>query len=417
MFDILLIKSLSSILFLALYIHQWLVIKSLEARLAFLFFFLLYYIGGVSSSIFLEDVKLYFPGSGLYQTSSTELSWILYFTLCFLVPYIFVWLIEWILKYRRNDDKTGFIPSIYLWFYFVLFILCLLYNVGYETLFYPKHTDYTQQIMQRYTINYSPVFVFFTLVGGFILFFNLSLTYLCRYKSFWCWFLLLFFLVTYYLVVDRVFYSKLYLVAYFISIMFTLFILYKGEVVKVFAFFIVSTLLFLVYYNHSVYGGFEYILLPIIKAVTRYSNPIYYYVDYYLNHDFEGGFYFSGTLTGETSNYLTKLYNHTYAVTDTDVVGTLSSGLIVHNFANIGVFAIMLSLIEFFILICLYALCRTNSNPVLNLSVFSFLIFSVMNLSFISVLINPSSGVLLLCCFLLLVRFAKIKNHKSESFY
>ncbi|WP_206208100.1 hypothetical protein, partial [Vibrio sp. V10_P2A27P122] len=98
-------------------------------------------------------------------------------------------------------------------------------------------------------------------------------------------------------------------------------------------------------------------------------------------------------------------YNHAFLISNIDVVGTLSSGLIVHNFVNLGALTIIFSCLEFSFLILAYRFFRIESDNVINLSVFSFLIFSVMNYSFVSILANPSCGFALIFLILFITKF------------
>lgn len=410
---ILLIKVLLSLLFLILYGYQWASIKSKEAKIGFLFFFTFYYVGGIINSIIIEDVNQFFPESGLYQVTGSGLSWLIYFTIIYLVPYVFVWIIDFILRDENYSHEVY--PANLKWvgslFFAYIIYVCL--NIDIEQILNFKELGYSNQVNNRYELNYTSSFQFFTLVGGFLLCYYLSISNVLLHKGVRCWIVIIVVIMTYLFIVERVFYSKLYFIGLCISILFSFFILSKVSKLKMALAFVLFFLLFLLFYNFSVYGGGFKIILPALKAISRYSTPIYYYVDYYILNDFEGGFYLSGVLLGKSHNYISDVYSYAFLFTDTDVVGTLSSGLIIHNFVNVGIFSVVLSFLEFSIVISLYKAFKTKVNIVLNLSVFSFLIFSVMNFNLTSLFFNSKSGLFFI--FLILFMFKILGRLNNET--
>lgn len=407
MASILILKVLASLVFFLLYVVQWKNITTNEARICFLFFFVLYFIGGGVASIVVEDVNYFLPESGLYQVKSNFFSWVTYFTFVYLVPYVFVWIVELVVREKDINNQTSVLAMDFKWavFFFFLYLFFLYINIDLKDVVGFKGLGYANQVKNRYLLDFQPSFQFVALVFGFLLTYNLSFFIIVKNKGFLKLFIGVVVILVYLVVVERVFFSKLYFMGLFISLFFSFFIFSRISKVKLFLGSLFCFTMLLFYYSVSVYGGVGNISTSFIKAVSRYTIPIYYYVNYYMAHDFEGGFYFSGMLTGQAQNYIRDVYDYAFLVSDTDVVGTLSSGLIVHNFANSGALALILSFLEFFVLIFLYRLFRMESNNSLNLSIFSFLIFSIMNYSFMSVLANPGSGMILIFFILFITKF------------
>lgn len=406
MASIVILKVVVFLIFLVLYALQWKSVKTTEAKICFLYFSVFYFLGGGVVSIVIEDIDYFLPHAGLYQVKGSGLSWLLYYCLVYFLPYVLIWIVD---IFTRNGSRSiqvkGLVNPTWLLFSLLFYLVVFFITNDGGVILDFEPSGYMHQIENRYSLTLHPVLQYFYLFGGFLITYNLMVSSISNKMVF---IPAVFSCLVYLLVVERVFYSKLYLMGLASSVLFVFFVLSRRSLFKFLSIFLLSSSALFVYYSFSVYGEMSDIVPAFVRVVTRYAMPVYYYVDYYLFNDFEGGFYFSGTLGRDSGSYIQDLYDHAYVISVADVRGTLSSGLIVHNYANLGFFGFFLSCLEFSFLIFIYSFFRLRSYQFLNLAIFSFLIFSVMNYSFTSVLANPRTGLALTFIVLLAFNFLRL---------
>ena len=203
-----------------------------------------------------------------------------------------------------------------------------------------------------------------------------------------------------------IFLSKLNLSYYLLTYIFLFLIFNKFNIFTLFILGIVPILYIL--YNLVSPSGYvpEYIFEPLIKAITRFTAAILYFIDYYLSNDFMMKPYFSSVFGVITENPNITVYSHMFGQTG----GSLASGLIIYNYANLGPLSIFFSIIEFLLLFLLFNFIKPSISPPFRISLLTLLVFGILNYSFTTILLNP------LVCFIVFILYYFVRKILNLTF-
>lgn len=403
MLIIMLLKIIYISIFLIVYVYLWKFMRNIELKIIYNFFIIFFYIGGGISSLLIDYTDIVMPQSGIKAVELNIIGWNIYFIIIYVIPTLTLLLATKILTFREREIKKMNLLYVYM-IVFIIFIYLYItdhFNLNNILL------DYESLIKNRYDLAYSYVFTFLSKVLTFILLLTITLEYLViiNQKN-TSLFMFVISVMLYALIDVVVFSSKLYIVGFIYVYLIAIFISYKMVFYKIFP---IVLSIYIIFYTSHMGQYYEIdILNVILQGLTRFTLQTPFFIDYYMSHNFDWKFYFYSTITGNlVVSPNIKVFDLMF-YNDTGLEGSLASNIFLFNYANYGIFSILVTLFEMYILFFLYKLTVNKYFTSLNLAVFLFLCFGILNYGFLDILLNPLNGYFLLLIMLL------INNRRKE---
>jgi hypothetical protein len=389
MFEIILIYKLINIILYAIaYGILFKRLNKIEEKIVFYHFGILFFIGGSISCLIFDIKNIIFPSSGMLDIHISILSWSIYFIIVFLLPLLSIVIISKILK---NNNKIEFKQTNMLIIIFLLFLIIIyvLFSLDINQILLNHFSSYKESLETRYSLQYDRMFYFIVKVLSFVLLLSLNIELLYRKKV---KLLTLTFMVTtmLYMFIDNfIFISKLYFIEFVFSFLIVLSLYIKKKYLIIIM--ILFSSAYTVFYFYNIGNNYEAnIIEPLLKGLTRFTITIPYYIEYYMNHDFDMRIYLHSIFIGE--NIISPNIKVFSLAFDTLNKGSLASGIYTYNYANFGIFTILKSLIEVIILIYLYKIILNKNLSSVKLALFCLLIFGIINYSFTTILMGSILG-------------------------
>ncbi len=394
-------------IFGALYYTLYKRLCSVEEKIVFFFFFVFYFIGGGVTWFGFPFKDILYPASGYEDLNLTLLHAIIYSKLVLLTPLVFIYIL---IKFRkRSSEKRSYYFSKIHKFSAILGIISiftfLFFSVD-KNLFNPSYENYTESISVRNSLNHSFMVTF---LGKCLIYF-LSIALISNElfnKKFVRSLILFIFILPFIVATDvLIFLSKLNLSYYLLTYIFLFLIFNKFNIFTLFILGIVPILYIL--YNLVSPSGYvpEYIFEPLIKAITRFTAAILYFIDYYVANDFMMKPYFSSVFGVITENPNITVYSHMFGQTG----GSLASGIIIYNYANLGPLSVFVTIIEYSLLFLLFNFIKFSISPPFRISLITLLAFGILNYSFTTILLNP------LVCFIAFILYYFVRKILNLTF-
>ena len=410
-------KVLNIIIYGLFYIYLYKKLNRVEEKILYWNFLVLFFIGGSFSALIFNYTSSVFSSSGMLNIQTGFISWSIYFIIVFLLPLLSIILTNKIFI-AIPSKNTGFkgINLIIIYCMLIFIFIFIFINIDLNNLIFNyNYKGYAESLLNRYNLQYTFIFVFIVKVLTFILLLALSIEYFYRERRKLSFALFIAGVVIYGVIDNLIFISKLYFVGFAFSyIVFLLINLKKKYFIVIASSLAVAYILFYFYNVGSNYEA-NYIE-PILKGITRFTISVPYYIEYYMNNNFNMKIYFHSILIGE--NIISpniKVFSTMFDDSHMQVQGSLASSIFTYNYANFGIFTIVKSLFEILILISLYAYITKNGISSIKLAIFFLLVFGIINYSFITIMVGPLLGIVFFILFYISIKNIKIIiNNKGK---
>jgi hypothetical protein len=401
MIETLIVKLLFIIIFAFAYFNLYKKINYLEERIFFWYFFIFLYIGGSITSLIFDYTDLIFVSSDMTIIKTNVMTWLIFFIIVFVVPYICIYIFKrimyknnQILKFRKTNFFFLIIISIFISLYiFISIDIPELINK------FSHIKSYTNWIIYRNKLYYSFDFYFIAKSLAFVVLLSLFIELYFRKKKRLAFVFFLIGLILFGLIEHFLFATKGLIFNFAIAYLLVLFF-----DIKILKFILVGLVFiggYIGYYAFNMGIGSNYeltnIIMPIVSGLTRFTLTIPAFIEYYMIHDFDMRIYFHSILIGENIispniKVYSMLFNNTIDLGN-GIYGSLTNNMFTYNYSNFGIFFILKSFFEFIILISIYKKTIVkNEMTTIKLAILFLLLFNILNFEFITILVNPVVG-------------------------
>jgi len=406
--DLLLIKLLFILIYTFFYYKLYQKVNYLEEKIIFWYFFTFLFIGGSITALIYDYTDLIFTSSGMKMIKTDMITWLIFFIISFLIPYICLYIFKKIM-YKNNEPIVYSQSHSFILVFMTLITLLYVYlniDIGKLISLFDSIKSYSSWIIYRNQLEYSSVFYFMAKSLSFVLLLSLSFELYFRNKKIYSFIVFFICLIIFGLIEHFLFATKGLMFNFAIGYLILIFLN-----VKVRKFLLLGFLFLLIYvgyyaYNMGVTSNYELnnVFTPIISGLTRFTLNIPAFIEYYMVHDFDMRIYFNSVLAGE--NIISpkiKVYDMLFDNTidlGGGVYGSLTNSMFTFNYSNFGIFAIPKSMFEFFILIWLYKYFIVKDTMTsVKLAILILLLFNILNFEFITILVNPVVGLIVFVLF------------------
>ncbi|WP_323665208.1 O-antigen polymerase [Aliarcobacter butzleri] len=397
-------------------IGYWYIYKKLnkiEEKILFWNFFILFFIGGSLSALIFDYTNIIFPSSGMLSIETDILSWSIYFSIVFLLPILSILVTNKIFKFFSISETFQRTNLIFIYISLFLIIVYILFNTDMTNLLFNQaYKGYSESLENRYALQYSSSYLFIVKVLSFIFLLSLCIEYFNRGRKVLSFAYFVLSIVIYGIIDNFIFISKLYFIGFVFSyLVFLLIYMKKKYFIPIV---VLVSISYISFYFYNIGHNYEAVVIePILKGITRFTITIPYYIEYYMSNDFDMKIYFYSLLTGEkVISPNIRVFELMFDTSKMDVQGSLASGIFTYNYANFGILTTFISLFEVTVLIYLYTTITKNIMTSFNISIFSLLVFGIINYNFTTILVNPLIGYILLLGLLYILNYVNQRRIK-----
>jgi len=406
------------------YLGVFFKIKSIEGKITFFYFITFYLFGGFLSLLVISKPQFFIPYSGVVVLNLSLWQNLLYGLIVGCTPLLIIYILEFFIFNECSGGK-GVVSTIKNKERFFPYLCLLVFTIGLCVCFVDFNFskidfyDYTSWLRYRNSLNHSNLSLFSGKTLLFVSLISMSVYSLFKRKFFEAVISYIFLLVSFSLVEYYVFASKLLIGNFLFS--YILFCLIRLGMKKTILLALIFLVLFLFFYffNMGAFSGayrVKQVFSPFFNSVCRFTLPIAYFIDFISRNQLDYKFYFD-SLVVDRSSYVSpavEVFKYVFhpALQPKGVHGSVGVGLISHGFLNFGIWFLPKLLFEIAMIGSIYKYFIKPFIPLyLSMSIFSFLIFNVLNYDFVTILINPVSSLLPISVMCLL--FGGLKKSKQ----